>query len=39
MKMSEVELKIINKSPEAIFIWGLKMAQCREAGVTIGNQF
>ena len=38
-KMSEVELKITNKLPEAIFIWGQKMAQCRKAGLTIGNQF
>lgn len=39
MKMSEVELKITNKLPEAIFVWGQKMAQCRKAGLTIGNQF
>ena len=39
MKMSEVELKITNKLPEAIFVWGKKMAQCRKAGLTIGNQF
>ena len=39
MKMSEVELKNTNKSPEAMFVWRLKMAQCREAGLPIGNQF
>jgi len=39
MKMSEVELKITNKLPQAIFVWGLNMAQCREADLTIGNQF
>ena len=39
MKMSEVELKITNKLPEAIFVWGQKMAQCRKADLTIGNQF
>lgn len=39
MKMSEVELKITNKLPEAIFVWGKKMAQGRKAGLTIGNQF
>ena len=27
MKMSEVELKNTNKSPEAIFVWEPKMAQ------------
>ena len=39
MKMSEVELKVTNKLPEAIFVWGQKMAQGRKAGLTIGNQF
>lgn len=39
MKMSEVELKITNKLPEAIFVWGKKMAQGRKAGLTIENQF
>ena len=39
MKMSEVELQITNKLTEAIFAWGQKMAQCRKAGLTIGNQF
>ena len=39
IKMSEVELKITNKLPEAVFVWGQKMAQCRKVGLTIGNQF
>lgn len=38
IKMSEVELKITNKLPEAVFVWGQKMAQCRKAGLTIGNE-